>query len=126
MNIYVFEKTSEAAIRGIWIESDGDGCKSVVDIFEMRYDGTKENLKFIVKCIYEMMFVGEQPADSNGYEVRVAFKQLDDTLQGKARKRSSKEINMVTEQLWTEIGAADGGLRVIRYLPFHHNISLSS
>lgn len=101
MNIYVFEKASETAIRGIWLESDESGCRSVVDIFEMRHEGSKESLKKTVKCIYEMMFVGEQYDDmKEGYEVRVANKEYDASLEGKARKRSSKEINVISEQLW--------------------------
>lgn len=102
MNIYVFEKVSETAIRGIWFQSDENGCKSVFDIMEMSFDGSKESLKFTVKCIYEMLFIGEQIDDlKEGYEVRVAHKEYDASLEGKARKRSSKEINVITEQLWS-------------------------
>lgn len=104
MNLYVFEKASKDSIRGIWFESDESGCRSVVDILEMRHDGSKESLKNTVKCLYEMMFVGEQYDDiKEGYEVRVAHKEYDNTLEGKARKRSSKEINVITEQLWAEM-----------------------
>lgn len=101
MNLYVFEKASKDSIRGIWLESDENGCRSVVDIFEMRHDGSKESLRKTVKCLYEMLFVGDQPDDlKEGYEVRVASKEYDPSLEGKARKRSSKEINVITEQLW--------------------------
>lgn len=101
MNLYVFEKATNNSIRGIWIESNESGFRSVVDIFEMRHDGSKESLKNTVKCLYEMMFVGEQYDDlKEGYEVRVASKEYDASLEGKARKRSSKEINVITEQLW--------------------------
>ena len=100
MNYYVFEKASETAIRSIWIESDETGCKSVVDIFEMSHDGSKESLKNSVKCLHEMMFVGEQSGDALGYEIKVAYKDYDPSLAGKARKQSSKEINVITEQLF--------------------------
>lgn len=104
MNIYIFEKASETAIRSLWLESDKTGCKSVVDIMEMSFDGSKESLKKIVKCLYEMMFVGEQYNDlKEGYEVTVAGKDYDESLAGKARKQSSKDINVITEQLWSEI-----------------------
>jgi hypothetical protein len=100
MNSYIFEKASDTAIRAIWLESDEYGSKSVVDIFEMSFDGSKESLKRTVKCLYEMMFVGEQPSDANGYEIKVAYKDYDASLEGKARKQSSKEINAITEQLF--------------------------
>ena len=104
MNLYVFEKATNNVIRGIWFESDENGCRSVTNIFENYFDGSKESLKKTVKNIYEMMSVGEQYDDiKEGYEVRVAFKEYDNTLEGKARKRSSKEINVITEQLWAEM-----------------------
>ena len=104
MNIYIFEKASETSIRSLWIESDEAGCKSVVDIMEMSFDGSKESLKKTVKNLYEMMFVGEQYNDlKEGYEVTVAGKDYDEFLAGKARKQSSKDINVITEQLWSEI-----------------------
>lgn len=102
MNLYIFEKATETAIRCLWIESDSAGVKSVVDIFEMSFDGTKESLKKTVKCLYEMMFIGEQYTDmTEGYVVQVAHKDYDKALEGKARKQSSKEINVITEQLWS-------------------------
>jgi hypothetical protein len=100
MNHYIFEKASDTATRAIWLESDEYNSKSVVDIFEMSYDGSKESLKRTVKCLYEMMFVGEQSGDALGYKIEVAHKEYDASLEGKARKRSSKEINVITEQLW--------------------------
>jgi len=100
MNLYIFEKASETAIRSIWIESDEEGYKSVANIMEMSYDGSKESLKFTVKCLYEMMFIGVQTGDEHGYEIKVAYKDYDDSLEGKARKQSSKEINVLTEQLF--------------------------
>lgn len=103
MNHYIFEKASDTAIRVLWIESDEEGYKSVANIMEMSYDGSKESLKFTVKCLYEMMFVGEQSGDALGYKVEVAHKEYDASLEGKARKQSSKEINVITEQLWNFI-----------------------
>lgn len=100
MNHYIFEKASDTAIRSIWIESDETGCKSVTDILEMDFDGSKESLKHTVKCLYEMMFVGEQSGDALGYEIKAAYKDYDHSLEGKARKQSSKEINVLTEQLF--------------------------
>ena len=101
MNIYIFEKASETSIRLLHLESDESGCKSVANIMEMSFDGSKESLKKTVKCLYEMMFVGEQYDDMNeGYIVQVADKDYDESLAGKARKQSSKEINVITEQLW--------------------------
>lgn len=101
MNLYIFEKAKNNAIRSIWLETDKErGCRSVADILEMQYDGSKESLKNAVKCLYEMMFVGEQYDDvKDGYEVKVACVDYDASLEGKARKRSSKEINVITEQL---------------------------
>jgi hypothetical protein len=100
MNHYIFEKASDTVTRAIWLESDEYGSKSVVDIFEMSFDDSKESLKHTVKCLYEMMFVGEQSGDARGYEIKVAYKDYDPSLEGKARKRSSKEINVITEQLF--------------------------
>lgn len=101
MNLYIFEKASDTAIRCLWIETDEDGCKSVANIMEMSFDGSKESLKNTVKCLYEMMFVGEQYDDlKEGYIVQVAGKDYDKSLAGKARKQSSKDINVITEQLW--------------------------
>lgn len=101
MNLYIFEKANDTAIRSLWLESDDTGAKSVVDIFEMSFNGSKESLKHTVKCLYQMMFVGEQPDDlKEGYEVKVAYKDYDKSLEGKARKQASKEINVITEQLW--------------------------
>ena len=102
MNTYVFHKASKTAIRSIWIESNDDGYKSVVDIFEMQFDGSKESLKRTVKCLYEMMFVGERQEDkTKGYELKTEGEEYDESLAGKARKQSSKEINVITEQLWS-------------------------
>ena len=106
MNIYVFERITQSVLRGLWIE-EHDGHKSVVDIFEMAHDQTKESLKHTVRCLYEMMFVGTQPDDKDGYEIKVAsagkFKDYDAALEGKARKQSSKEINVITELLWNSV-----------------------
>jgi hypothetical protein len=101
MNHYIFEKASDAYIRVLWIESDENGCKSITDIMEMCHDGSKESLKRVVKCLYEMMFIGHQTGDKLGYEIRVAHKDYDPSLEGKARKQSSKEINAITEQLFS-------------------------
>ena len=101
MNLYIYEKASDTAVRLLWIESDEEGCKSVGNIMEMSHDGSKESLKHTVKCLYEMKFVGEQSGDSLGYEIQVAYKDYDPSLEGKARKQSSKEINVITEQLWS-------------------------
>jgi len=101
MNHYIFEKVSDTTIRALWIESDDSGCKSVANIMEMQHNGSKESLKKTVKCLYEMMFVGEQSGDIyEGYEIKVAYKDYDASLEGKARKQSSKEINVITEQLF--------------------------
>jgi hypothetical protein len=100
MNHYIFEKASDTAVRVIWLESDEGGCKSIADIMEMHYDGSKESLKCVVKCLYEMMFIGNQAGDKLGYEIRVAHKEYDPSLEGKARKQSAKEINVITEQLF--------------------------
>lgn len=106
MNHYIFENasnTAKNAIRIIWLETDIDsGAKSVADILEMNFDGSKDSLKKIVRCLYEMTFVGERDEDKEDYEVRVAGYDYDSSLEGKARKQSSKEINSVTEQLWLE------------------------
>lgn len=101
MNYYVFEKASSNSIRAFWLESDNNGCKSVANILEMKFDGSKESLKKTVKCVYEMLFVGEQPDDSNGYKIQVINEEYDASLEGKARKQSSKEINVISEQLWS-------------------------
>jgi hypothetical protein len=104
MNLYIFEKASETAIRCLWIESDQDGCKSVANIMEMSFDGSKASMKNTIKCLYEMMFVGEQYVDiEKGYVVQAAGKDYDESLAGKARKQSSKDINVITEQLWSVI-----------------------
>lgn len=101
MNHYIFEKASDTAVRLLWIESDETGCKSVGNIMEMSHDGSKQSLKKTVKCLYEMMFVGEQYDDIKlGYVIQVAYKDYDSSLEGKARKQSSKEINVITEQLF--------------------------
>jgi hypothetical protein len=104
MNLYIFEKASETAIRAIWIETDPEhGYKSVSNIMEMSFDSSKASLKNTIKCLYEMLFVGEQPSDLNGYKVEVPHKDYDTSLAGKARKQSSKDINVITEQLWSVI-----------------------
>jgi hypothetical protein len=100
MNLYIFEKASDTAIRAIWFESDEEGYKSVANIMEMSFDGSKESLKHTVKCLYEMLFVGEQSGDHEGYKIQVAHADYDASLEGKAHKQSSKEINVLTEQLW--------------------------
>lgn len=101
MNSYIFEKISDTAIRAIWIETDPEyGYRSVSNIMEMSFDGSKESMKFTIKCLYEMLFVGEQPSDRNGYKVEVPHKDYDTSLEGKARKKSSKEINVLTELLF--------------------------
>jgi hypothetical protein len=103
MNTYVFQKASDTAIRCIWIEEDEEGVKSVANIYEMNHEGSFNpySLKHTVKCLYEMMFVGE-----NGeHEVCAAIDfntkmDYDSSLEGKARKRSSKEINVIAAQLF--------------------------
>lgn len=101
MNSYIFEKVSDTAIRAIWFERDKEGCKSVANILEMSFDGSKESLKHTVKCLYEMLFIGEQLSDQLlNYNIQTAHKDYDISLEGKARKQSSKEINVLTEQLW--------------------------
>jgi lipid A disaccharide synthetase len=104
-NIYVFEKFSDKAnknaIRCISLEEDENGCKSVTNIHEMYHDGSFESLKHIVKCLFNMNYVGEQYDDLEyGYQVRVANKDYDASLEGKARKRTSKEINVISAQLF--------------------------
>mgnify|MGYP000043038793 CR=1 FL=1 len=101
MNQYIFEKASDTLIRVIWIETDPEhGYRSVANIGEMSFNGTKENLKFVVKSLYEMMFIGNQFGDSEGYKLEVPNKDYDVSLEGKARKQSSKEINVLTELLF--------------------------
>lgn len=100
MNYYIFEKSSDSAIRAIWFETSFEGCKSVANILEMSFDGSKESMKHTIKCLYEMLFVGEQSGDSEGYVIRTDVADYDASLEGKARKQSSKEINVLTEQLW--------------------------
>ena len=101
MNHYIFHRVSDVAIRSIWMESDDNGSKFVVDIFEMQFDGSKESLKKTVKCLHEMLFIGEQYEDKvKGYSISVDHKNYDRSLEGKARKQSSKEINVITEQLF--------------------------
>ncbi len=101
-NIYVFENvTDKNAIRCISLEEDENGCKSVTNIHEMNHDGSLQSLKHTVKCLYSMNFIGEQPDDLEcGYQIRVAHKDYDSSLEGKARKRSSKEINVISAQLF--------------------------
>lgn len=100
MNSYIFVKASDTAIRALWFETCEEGYKSVANIMEMSFDGSKESLKHTVKCLYEMLFIGEQSGDDEGYEVRTDQADYDVSLEGKARKKSSKEINVLTEQLW--------------------------
>lgn len=101
MNHYIFAKPKPTAIRAIWMESDDNGCKSVTDILEMNFDGSKESLKKTVRCLYEMLFIGEQGDDlEKGYQIQVEHTDYDSSLEGKARKQSSKEINVLTEQLF--------------------------
>lgn len=100
MNSYIFEKSSDTSIRAIWFETCEEGYKSVANIIEMSFDGSKESLKHTIKCLYEMLFIGEQLDDSEGYKIQVAHADYDASLEGKARKQSSKEINVLTEQLW--------------------------
>jgi hypothetical protein len=95
MNHYIFEKASETAIRLIWIESDEDNIKSVTNIYELRTDGSFESLKHAVKCLFSISFIGE----NGDYEVKVAGLDYDPSLEGKARKRTSKEINVISVQL---------------------------
>jgi hypothetical protein len=103
MNSYIFEKASGTAIRALWFETSEEGYKSVANILEMSFDGSKESMKHTIKCLYEMLFVGEQSGDSEGYEIRTTAADYDASLEGKARKQSSKEINVLTEQLWNTI-----------------------
>ena len=100
MNSYIFHKTSDTAISAMWFVSDDTGCKAVENVLEMSFDGSKESMKHTIKCLYEMLFVGEQSGDSEGYVVRTDVADYDASLEGKARKQSSKEINVLTEQLW--------------------------
>ena len=95
MNHYMFEKASETAIRLIWFKSDEDNIKSVYDIYELVHDGSFESLKHAVKCLFSMSFIGE----NGDYEVKVAGLDYDPSLEGKARKRTSKEINVIAAQL---------------------------
>lgn len=102
MNTYLFQKASETSVRVIYFEEDEQGYKSVADILEMRYDGSEKGLKFTVKNLYEMVFVGRQTDDENGYDIIVddAYgKKYDASLEGKARKKSSKEINVISAML---------------------------
>ena len=99
MNTYIFQKASETSIRCIWIEEE-DNIKSVVNIHEMYHDGSKTSLKHTIKCLYEMFFIGE----NGDYEIFASINDVskleyDSSLEGKAQKRSSKEINVMTEQL---------------------------
>jgi hypothetical protein len=102
-NIYVIQKVSEMSentIRGIWIEDD-EGLKHVKDIFEMKYEGTRESLKNTIKILCDMMFVGED----GEYEIYASNDanskmEYEPSLEGKARKRISKEINVLTAQLF--------------------------
>lgn len=100
MNSYIFHKASATEIRALWFFSDETGCKAVANILDMSFDGSKESMKHTIKCLYEMLFVGEQSGDSEGYEIRTSVAEYDASLEGKARKQSSKEINVLTEQLW--------------------------
>lgn len=103
MNIYVFQKASETTVRCIWFEEDEDGIKSVANIHEMNHDGSKVSLKHTIKCLYEMFFIGE----NGDHEICVSTNDVskmeyNTALEGKARKRSSKEINVITEQLFAK------------------------
>lgn len=101
MNTYIFCKASQNSIRVIHLDEDDRGVKSVANILEMAHDLTKESLKNTVRCLYEMVFIGHQPGDQiDGYVVRIDECEYDASLEGKARKQSSKEINVITEQLW--------------------------
>lgn len=101
MNSYIFEKASDTAIRAIWFETDHEyGYKSVSNIMEMSFDGSKESMKHTIKCLYGMLFIGEQSGDHEGYKIQAANADYDASLEGKARKQSSKEINVLVEQLW--------------------------
>lgn len=95
MNHYMFEKASETAIRLLWIESDEDNIKMVKDIYELSFDGSFESLKHTVKCLFSMAFIG----NSGSYEVKVTGLDYDPSFEGKARKQSSKEINVISAQL---------------------------
>lgn len=101
MNIYIFQKATEKSVRCIWFEEDLNGVKSVANIHEMYHDGSKASLKHTIKCIYEMMFIGENGDHEIYASTSEASKMdYDPNLEGKARKRSSKEINVMTEQLF--------------------------
>lgn len=102
-NIYVIQKATETTIRGIWIEQNEDGVKYVKDIYELEFDGdgSEKYLKKIVKTLCDMMFVGED----GEYEIYASTDmnskiEYDTSLEGKARKRISKEINVLTNQLF--------------------------
>lgn len=93
-NLYVFEKVTDTVLRCIWFDVDPDtGCKAVTDIKELSFD---YDPKRAVKHLYEMMFIGH----NGDYKVNVAYHDYDETLEGKARKQSSKEINVITKQLF--------------------------
>jgi hypothetical protein len=101
MNIYIFQKASETSIRCIWIEEDLDGIKSVANIHEMYHDGSKASLKHTIKCLYEMFFIGENGDHEIYASINdVSKMEYDVSLEGMAHKRSSKEINVMTEQLF--------------------------
>jgi len=100
-NIYILQKVDETTLRGIWLDVNEDDVKSVKDIYEMDHEGSYNSLKKAVKNICDMMFVG----DDGEYEIHASTDinskiEYDPSLEGKARKRISKEINVITEQLF--------------------------
>lgn len=102
MNTYVFHNINNTAIRLVWIKENEKGSKSVKDIFETDYDGSKESLKKTVKRMYEWAGIGQNGEHEIFACTEETYKkEYDNSLEGKARKRASKEINVLTEQLYT-------------------------
>ena len=95
MNIYVFENACDTAVRLLWHKIDEDGYRYVKDIYELVHDGSYESLKRAVKTLFKLGLVGF----TGRYEVKVIALDYDTSLEGKARKRTSKEINVISAQL---------------------------
>jgi hypothetical protein len=100
MNTYVFERVTETVLRVISFEEDSSGCKSVKDIVELNHENTKEGIKKIVSIMYNWLDIGH---DGEDYCVRTSLLEYDSSLEGKARKKSSKEINVIVSQLMNSI-----------------------
>jgi hypothetical protein len=100
MNTYIFSPVEKNGIRTLHLDEDENGVKSVVKIYEMYHDGSYESLKATVKNLYEMMFIGED-GEYEVYGTRDDKRmEYEPRLEGKARKRSSKEINVLSIQLY--------------------------